>query len=88
MRLVIDIGIVVSTLLTIGTAASGDPGGPASGLRESRPVAVSFMDQRGRPAQPAAEGFEPRSLVTADFDEDGIADVAVLLSDPGRGCDP
>lgn len=75
MRRIIGIGLIASfSLLTSAAAAPRDP----------RPVAASFLDRNGRPVEARTEGLEPRALVTADFDEDGIADVAALLSDQGR----
>src|SRR5215831_8687176 len=58
-----------------------DPGAPKIWLQDNRPLSVTHVG----PAAAIMGSAQPLSMVSADFDEDGVQDLVVGYSTPGGG---
>ena len=60
-----------------GASPKSSESGPSVWLQESQPLAVTHVDATGKRRSLAAAGAQPLSLVSGDFDEDGVEDLVV-----------
>src|SRR5215472_13038307 len=63
----------------------GQHSGPVIYLQDSQSLPVTHVGEGGARRNLAAEGAEPLSMATGDFDEDGITDLVVGYGAPGGG---
>ena len=74
--------------LLIPVLASLSAAGPSNDTRpfaDPRPARPTFQGNLRGAVDPLAEGFRPRGLASGDFNEDGVADLAIALASGRRG---
>ncbi len=72
------LGISIALVTTLPAFAAPRLGTP-------RDLPVHFRDRGGSPVAMTAAEASPRSLASADFDEDGLPDIVAGLAEGGRG---